>query len=258
MKNFNKVYSVELSPNKIVNSICDQKLYLRKQFLQNSSSIRISDSETASNSSSSFLIKNSKPNCSHKKLNFSINKIDYSTVRVEEVETLANDFLKFPFLNSLYAVAICNITSDSNIHVILKAFKSVKNRRVVIIGNWDASAFGRSLKAKYKVYDNIIMLDQITNSRVLNLLIGNAILYIQTNNLRGSASCLFEAMSHSIPVLAYKTIYNFSATGYEASYFLSSENIISFMNTSTMESLKKNSISMKEISDTKFRLRSIA
>jgi glycosyltransferase involved in cell wall biosynthesis len=258
MKKFDKVYSVELSPNKIVNSICDQKLDLKKQFLLNRSSIVISDSENRNNSTTSFLIKNSKPNCSHKKLNFSIKKIENSTYRVEEVETIANDFLKFPFLNSLYALAICNINSDSNIHLILKAFKSIKNRRVVIIGNWDASAFGRSLKTKCAKYVNIILLDEINDPRVLNLLIGNAILYIQSNNLRKSDSCLFEAMSHSIPVLAYKATYNFIATGYEASYFLSSDNIISFLKVSTMESLKKNSILMKEISDRKFRLRSIA
>lgn len=258
MKNFDKGYSVELSPNKIVNSICDQKSDLIDRFLLNSSSIRISDSETGNNSSKSFLIKNSKTDCSNKKINYFGNRIEYSTYRVEEVETIANDFLKFPFLNSLFSLAICNINSDSNIHLVLKAFKSIKNRRIVIIGNWDASALGRSLKTKCAEYGNIILLDEISDPRVLNLLIGNAILYIQSNNIRKSDSCLFEAMSHSIPVLAYKTTYNFIATGYKASYFLNSDNIISFLNDSTMESLKKNSISMKEISDRKFRLQSIA
>lgn len=258
MKKFDKINPVELSENKNFNFVNKRKSRLREQCFGNRSHTLVSEPDEKKHGFTNLFITRSKAEIPLIDRNISRNMNEYSFDRVEQVESMASDYLKFPFLNSLYAIAICNINTESNIHLILKAFVKIKNRRIVIIGNWHETMYGRYLKKKYAKYENIIMLDQITEPRVLNLLIGNALIYIQSNNLRGSDSCLFEAMSHSVPVLAYKTTYNFIATGYQASYFLSTKNIIYFLIYSTMESLKKNSISMKEISDSNSILCSIA
>ena len=59
-------------------------------------------------------------------------------------------------------------------HVVLEAFSTLKNRKLVMIGNWDNSAYGRALREKYGQLQNIILLDPIYDQRTLDLIRGNA------------------------------------------------------------------------------------
>ncbi len=179
--------------------------------------------------------------------------IEYGGDHIMRVESTRKHHDQFPFLKYLYAIKVCRIEPENNVHLVLKAFTQIKNRYLVIVGNWDNSAYGKSLKKEYANFSNIFMLDPIYDQETLDLLRGNAIFYIHGHSAGGTNPSLVEAMSHGLPVVAFNVSYNKTTTEHRACYFKNSEDIVSFIKTNDMESLKKSSAIMKKIADRRYK-----
>ena len=55
-----------------------------------------------------------------------------------------------------FALSVCRIEPENNVHLILEAFSEAK-LRIVFIGNWEKSSYGRALYNKYKDKINITL-----------------------------------------------------------------------------------------------------
>lgn len=184
--------------------------------------------------------------------------IEYGGDHIMRVESTSKHHDTFPFLKYLYAIKVCRIEPENNVHLVLKAFIEIKNRHLVIIGNWDNSEYGKTLRKEYSKFSNIYMLDPIYDQETLDLLRGNATLYIHGHSAGGTNPSLVEAMSHGLPVLAFNVSYNRTTTEHKANYFKNSEDIVAYMKTAYMESLKKCSIVMQEVADRRYKWNIIA
>lgn len=172
---------------------------------------------------------------------------------VEHIETTSNDHRAFSFLKYQYVINICSVEPENKIEIILEAFTQIKNKFLVIIGDWESSQYGKNLKHKYSTFSNIFMLYTIDNKRNLDLIRSNAILYLHADNSSDRSILLIEAMSLKLPILALNNITNNLLTEGRAAYFNNSNEINKYLSNISIEKLRNNSLAMTEISSRRYR-----
>ena len=161
----------------------------------------------------------------------------------DQVSRVEDDSLyeKYPFCRELYACTVCRIEPENNVHLILEAFAQMPERRLVIVGNWEKSDYGKSLKQKYANIPNIHLLDPIYEPHTINWIRSNASLYIHGHSAGGTNPSLVEAMNLGLPVFAFDCVYNRATTEENALYWKS--------NVELSELLKKAIFNAKSLSE---------
>lgn len=117
------------------------------------------------------------------------------------------------------ALMLCRIEPENNIEMILEAFARVPERRLVAVGNWDNSDYGRRLKVRYAGRANIVLNDPIYEPGALYQLRAACTQYVHGHSAGGTNPSLVEMMSLAKPVLAYDCLYNRYTTEGSARYF---------------------------------------
>ncbi len=135
--------------------------------------------------------------------------------RVDEI------FKQYGVEDKKYAISLCRIEPENNCEMILKAF-SERKERLLFIGNWQKSEYGRSLKEKYAASENITCIDAIYDLDTLYVLRSHSKFYIHGHSAGGTNPSLVEAMFCGCNILAFDVIYNRNTTGNGASYFANS------------------------------------
>ena len=120
-----------------------------------------------------------------------------------------------------YFLSIARIEPENNCHVILQAC-AASSARLVFVGNWDASAYGRSLKANYHGAKNLMLLDPIYDQSTLAAIRAGSVGYIHGHSVGGSNPSLIEALFHTGRMLAYDCRFNRSTLTNAGDYFESS------------------------------------
>lgn len=184
--------------------------------------------------------------------------IEYGADHTLRVVPTTVDFQKYPFLKESYAVKVCRIEPENNVHMVLEAFSLLKQRTLVMVGNWNNSDYGRKLKNDYGTHPNIVLLDPIYDQREIDLIRGNATIYIHGHSAGGTNPSLVEAMYLGLPVLAFKVSYNITTTEAKALYFSSVGELESLLNTTKPENLIKIANDMKIIATRRYTWRYIA
>lgn len=168
------------------------------------------------------------------------------------------DLYKYPFLTSPYAVKVCRIEPENNVHKILEVFHTVQHKTLVIIGNWQNSEYGRNLKAQYKDSPNICILDPVYQQREIDLIRSNAEMYIHGHSAGGTNPSLVEAMYLKLPVFAFDVSYNRVTTENTAFYFRDTETLTSLLLTTTSSELNTCSLALRKIAERKYIWKKIA
>lgn len=124
-----------------------------------------------------------------------------------------------------YAISVCRIEPENNCDIVLDAF-SRSDCRLVYIGNWNNSEYGKVLKEKYSGCGNIMMLDAIYDLDELYALRANAALYVHGHSAGGTNPSLVEAMFFGIPIASFNVIYNRETTEGKAYYFDNADGLL--------------------------------
>lgn len=128
-----------------------------------------------------------------------------------------------------YAISICRIEPENNIHLVLEAF-SRTDKKLIYIGNWERNEYGINLKKKYACYGNIIIHGPEYDLDTLYALRSHAAVYIHGHSAGGTNPSLVEAMFFGKPILAFDVIYNRVTTNEQAYYFKDSDSLIEHLN----------------------------
>lgn len=142
-----------------------------------------------------------------------------STTAKQNLRTSAGNFF-IP-----YSVTVCRIEPENNIHIILEAFSKLPNHTLLIVGNWEKSDYGNSLKEKYSAFQNIHLLDPIYEPHTINWLRSNAALYIHGHSAGGTNPSLAEAMNLGLPILAFDCVYNRATTEEKCLYWKNADEL---------------------------------
>jgi glycosyltransferase involved in cell wall biosynthesis len=133
-----------------------------------------------------------------------------------------------------YAVTVCRIEPENNCHVTLEAF-SRTDKKLIFIGNWNRSEYGRELKEKYSKFSNIIIQDPIYDVDILYALRKYAGQYIHGHSAGGTNPSLVEAMFFGCPILAYGCVYNRESTSGKALYWADADEFVALLNDGDMD-----------------------
>ncbi len=186
------------------------------------------------------------------------NIIEYGADHVMPVKPQEDDYTRYPFLVRTYAIKVCRIEPENNIHIVLDAFAAMDNYNLVVVGNWNASEYGIALREKYSTGKNIIMLDPIYNQRDINMLRSNAVVYVHGHSAGGTNPSLVEAMHLHLPVIAFGVNYNRTTTEGKALYFRTSEDLKKIVSGVRLRELKQTGAAMGAIADRRYKWSVIA
>jgi len=170
----------------------------------------------------------------------------------------AENIRKYPFLNEEYAVKVCRIEPENNVHTILKVFGTLPERKLVVVGNWQNSQYGKDLKEQYSGYKNIVLLDPIYEQETIDLIRGNASLYIHGHSAGGTNPSLVEAMFLGLPIISNGVSYNRTTTENEAFYFSDENELRDILGKLTKEDLTFCAGQMKKIAQRRYTWKRIA
>lgn len=184
--------------------------------------------------------------------------IEYGADHTLNIKPTQQDKEKYTFLNKPYAFKVCRIEPENNIHIVLESFARLGKYTLVIVGNWNISEYGQKLKEKYSGYPNLVLLDPIYNQQQLDLIRGNAFIYLHGHSAGGTNPSLVEAMHLGLPVVTYDVSYNRTTTEGKAFYFRSEEDITRLVQTKTIAEWKANGTRMKEVADRRYKWQIIA
>ena len=117
-----------------------------------------------------------------------------------------------------YFLSICRIEPENNIHILLEAF-SQRPENLHMIGNWDASEYGRSLKKRYQSAPNLQLRDPVYDLPTLFEIRRQCRAYVHGHSAGGTNPSLVEIMHFGKPVLMFDCIYNRATMQGEGWYF---------------------------------------
>jgi len=124
-----------------------------------------------------------------------------------------------------YALALCRIEPENNIHTILEAWAQL-DTPLVFVGNWASNAYGRELRARYSGNANLHLLDPVYEPGALYALRLRATVYVHGHSAGGTNPSLVEMMHFGIPVLAHGCVFNRHSTEGKARFFETPEELI--------------------------------
>jgi glycosyltransferase involved in cell wall biosynthesis len=123
-----------------------------------------------------------------------------------------------------FALSICRIEPENNVHLILEAFSDAK-LPIIFIGNWEKSVYGKDLYSKYKDKINVNLLNPIYCLDSLHAYRASCSVYIHGHSAGGTNPSLVEMMHFSKPIVAYDCSFNKATMENKGNYFTGSDNL---------------------------------
>jgi len=153
-----------------------------------------------------------------------------------------------------YAFTVCRIEPENNLHMILKAFETPPRwvPELVIVGNWNNSAYGRDLKALFDKFGHIHLLESIYELKRLNRLRSNCKVYLHGHSCGGTNPSLVEAMYMGLTIFAFDVDFNRETTEGQAKYFSTAAELHKLCDDFDAEVARKIARRMKEIADRRY------
>lgn len=152
---------------------------------------------------------------------------DHAIRNIDEAKQL-EVLKKYNVERGNYAITVCRIEPENNCHQTLEAFAK-SDKRLIFIGNWEHSNYGKELKEKYSSVPNISIVDPVYDLDTLHCLRSNAGYYIHGHSAGGTNPSLVEAMFFGCPILCYDVVYNRETTNHEAYYWKNADELLQLL-----------------------------
>jgi len=154
-------------------------------------------------------------------------------------------------LSQGYALGLCRIEPENNIGMILEAFDGI-DLPLVFVGNWDKSAYGQELKAKYAGHPTITIHDPVYDPCGLRAIRDRASLYLHGHSAGGTNPALVEMMHFGIPIAAHGCDFNRHTTEGKALYFQSAAELRELVSSMTPDQAANVGDAMREIAQRRY------
>lgn len=156
-----------------------------------------------------------------------------------------------------YAISVCRIEPENNIHVILEAFAEGP-MPLMVVGNWEYSVYGRDLRARYGKNPNLAMLGPIYDHEKLNELRRRCMFYVHGHSCGGTNPSLVEAMYLGLPIAAFDVNFNRETTENQALYFRDAAGLRQIAAGTDAAKLREVAAAMKAIAERRYTWSRIA
>ncbi len=129
-----------------------------------------------------------------------------------------------------YSMSLCRIEPENNCEMILSAY-SKSTHKLIFIGNWENSAYGKRLKQHYSKFENIQILDAIYDLDTLHVLRAECRDYLHGHSAGGTNPSLVEAMFSACNIIAFDVQYNRYTTFQKGHYFDGEEQLLELIDS---------------------------
>jgi glycosyltransferase involved in cell wall biosynthesis len=125
-----------------------------------------------------------------------------------------------------YDLMIARFESENNMELVLRAYQAMPERTLVLIGKYDATAFGKRMQRLFGQLPNIMFLGGIFEKERLNALRYHCAIYYHGHSVGGTNPSLLEAMACGALICAHDNEFNRSVLNDNAFYFKSLDDIL--------------------------------
>lgn len=115
-------------------------------------------------------------------------------------------------------LVVARIEPENNSEMILEA-AAIASVPLIIVGNWDANDYGRTLKTKWQETSGLMLMNPIYDLAVLARLRSRAIGYVHGHSIGGTNPSLVEALFTVDRILAFDCPFNRATLGGMGEYF---------------------------------------
>jgi glycosyltransferase involved in cell wall biosynthesis len=122
-------------------------------------------------------------------------------------------------------LTVCRIEPENQIEMIIEGVLASKSHTCRIAGNWEASKYGRDLRARYAGNDRVEMLDSVYDQVELSHLREACTVYIHAHSVGGTNPSLVEMMFYDCKIFCYDCGFNRESAGDCALYFSDSADL---------------------------------
>ena len=128
-----------------------------------------------------------------------------------------------------YALSICRIEPENNIHTILEAFSKAQLMILKFVGNWNSSEYARNLKNKYQSDSYIEIIDAVYDEKIIHNLRKDCKVYIHGHSAGGTNPSLVEIMHYDKAVFAFDCKYNKATMQDKSLFFNDCQSLINLL-----------------------------
>jgi len=126
---------------------------------------------------------------------------------------------EFDFVGSDYYLSVSRSIRDNKIEELCDVFSKLPHKTLVLISNFSNSEYGLHVKATYKDYPNMELIDGLYEKPKLDIVRRSCKAYIHTHTLCGSAPSLIEMIVCRVPIYSIDVIQNRYTLANQGLYF---------------------------------------
>jgi glycosyltransferase involved in cell wall biosynthesis len=126
---------------------------------------------------------------------------------------------RYSLKSNEYDLLIARFEPENNIETVLNAYRDFGSRKLVLVGNYDNTSFGRRMYATYSKHSHICFAGPIFDTTALNELRHHSRIYLHGHSAGGTNPSLLEAMGCGALICAHDNIFNRYVLGSDAYYF---------------------------------------
>jgi glycosyltransferase involved in cell wall biosynthesis len=157
-----------------------------------------------------------------------------------------------------YALSVCRIEPENNVHLIVEAFSRQDAIALVVVGNWNNSEYGREIRTHYSTRGHLFLLDPIYDLGKLKTLRSKASFYVHGHSAGGTNPSLVEAMHFGRPILAFDCIFNRVTTEDKALFFIDEDTLFQLIKAENSPSAVDIGLDLLEVAQRRYTWNKIA
>lgn len=165
---------------------------------------------------------------------------------------------KYPFLKDEYYVSVSRAQVDNNLHVVLEAFATMPEKKLVLCSNFQKNEYGKNLYDKYQSYPNIYLINGVYAKDEINAIRYNARAYVHSHSRCGTPPSLCEAMYLGRPIISFDVEVNHEVTEGHALFFKNADELKTIVESITQEQLEALAKHSEEVSHREYTWETIA
>jgi glycosyltransferase involved in cell wall biosynthesis len=142
-----------------------------------------------------------------------------------------NALMRYDLLPGAYDILIARFEPENNIETVLMTYARNPKRKLLIIGNYNATRYGISMHKTYGQMSQIIFAGEEFNIARLNELRYHSRLYIHGHSVGGTNPSLLEAMACQALICAHDNEFNREVLKENAFYFKGSSDLDQVVNS---------------------------
>ena len=156
-------------------------------------------------------------------------------------------------IEPMTALTVCRVEPENNLEMLIEGFLKTKYKKYTIVGNFENSKYGKSLRKKYNS-DRVQLLDPIYDPVMLNQLRQSAMAYLHGHSVGGTNPSLVEMLFYDAKIYCFDCDYNLNTAGKGAKYFSDSIQLSKLLNDES----SIDEITDRDLLQSKYMAKSIA